>query len=460
MHVLRSFQLHRRHMLRGMLGGAAVAIGLPPLEAMLNGSKSARAGGVGQPLRFVSFFFGNGVQLRRWEPAQAGAAWELSEQLEPFAPVKDYVTICSGMRNRTNSQPITHHEGITVMSGYDYAYSNAGGIASDWGGPTIDQVIADIIAGQVALPIHSMQVGVTKYDSPIDNGTAAKAASARGVPGNLTAKLPVTNPRQVWDNLFLEFEGPKHDAELRLSVLDSVREDVAALQKKLGQQDRQRLDAHLDHIGELQNKISALPPACIVPDPATHENAEANGQEQLQLTNLLMSELIAYAFVCDVTRVASNLFCSVASEAVFGDVGTSLTHHGHSHANDVGYHQNILFIMSCISQLMQTLQNTPDLDGESLLDSTLVFASSELSQGWSHSWQRQPIIIGGHARGYLRHPGIHYRAIAQQHPDDDQTSAGNTTDVLLALARAFDPTLPSIGGGAMISTTPLADILA
>jgi hypothetical protein len=449
-------------MLRGLLGGAAVAIGLPPLEAMTNRTTKASAGLAAAPLRFVSFFFGNGVQLRRWEPTETGADWALSEQLAPFDAVKDYVTICSGMRNPTLSQPITHHEGITVFSGYDYAPSVAGGIASDWGGPTIDQVIADIIAGQVTLPIHSMQVGVTKYDSPVDNGTAAKAASARGEPGALTALYPVQNPRQVWDNLFLEFEAPKADAPLRLSVLDAVREDITALRQRLGQQDKQRLEQHLSNIGELENKISALPPACDVPESKgfAYENDEANGQESLATTNELMSLLIAHAFVCDATRVASNLFCSVASESVFGDTASPMTHHGHSHADDEGYHNNIVFIMSCIAQLMTTLRDTPDIEGESLLESTLIFASSELSQGWSHSWNRQPIIIGGHGRGHLKHPGIHYQAVPQNDPYDDQTAAGSTTDILLALARAFDPELPSVGGGAMMSTTPLADILA
>ena len=460
MHVLSKFRLNRRHMLRGMAGGSAVAIGLPPLEAMFGGTRKAKAGG-DEPLRFISFFFGNGVQLSRFEPTTTGPEWELTEQLQPFAPVKDYVTVCTGLRNNTGSTPISHHEGITTFSGYDYIPSNAGGFASDWGGPTIDQVIADIIADQVETPIRSIQVGTTKYDSPVDNGTAAKAASARGEPGALTALYPVHNPRQVWQNLFGEFEAQPTDGDLRLSVLDSVKADIAELRTKLGQQDQTRLDAHVENIFELETKISALPPSCDTPAEPTHENTEANGQENLTLVNELMAELIAYAFVCDITRVASNLFCSVASEAFFSqDVGTSSTHHGHSHANDEGYNQNIIFIMSCISQLLQTLQATEDLEGESLLDSTLVFASSEMSQGYTHSWQRIPMIIGGHGRGHLKHPGVHYQAVAQQSPSDDQTAAGNTTDVLLALARAFDPAIPSVGAGPMIATAPLADILA
>ena len=460
MHVLRNLTLGRRKLLRGMIGGSAVAVGLPLLEAMLDRSGTALAGGEPLPLRFISFSFGNGVQLQQFEPSITGPGWVPSAQLQPFASIKDYVTVCTGMRNPQTAPAITHHEGMAVFSGYDYTPSNAGGFASNWGGPTIDQVIADIIAAQSPTPIHSLQVGVTKFDSPVDNGTTAKALSASGTPGSLTAKFPVQNPRAVWNTLFGELTAPKDDKDLRLGVLDAVRADVAELDARLGHTDRQRLAAHLDNIAELETKISALPPVCTFPPETVHENLESNGTEDLELTNQLMAELIAHAFACDITRVASNLFCSVASESVFGGVGSTFTHHGHSHANDQGYHLNIVFIMECLAQLMHVLHDTPDLDGTSLLDSTLVYASSELSQGWTHSWQRQPIIIGGHGRGYLVHPGIHYQAVAPQFPGDDQTSAGSTTDILLALARCFDPEHPSIGAGAPMSATPLAAILA
>jgi hypothetical protein len=460
MHVLRNFTLGRRTMLRGMLGGSAVAVGLPLLEAMLDKSGTALAGGGELPKRFISFMFGNGVQLDRFEPAVTGAAWQPSDQLAPFAGIKDYVTICSGMRNPQTNPAITHHEGMAVFSGYNYVPSNAGGFATDWGGPTIDQVIADIIAEQDPTPIHSMQVGITKFDSPVDNGTTAKTISASGEPGSLTAKYPLQNPRSVWNTLFGEISAPKDDKDIRIGVLDAVRSDIAELDAKLGQTDRSRLESHLDNIAELETKISALPPVCTFPEEPEHENNESNGSEDLALTNELMSQLIAHAFTCDITRVASNLFCSVASEAVFGGVASSFSHHGHSHSNDQGYHNNIVFIMECLAQLMQTLHDTPDIDGTSLLDSTILFASSELSQGWSHSWQRQPIIIGGHGRGYLRHPGIHYQAVAPAYPGDDQTAAGSTSDILLTLARCFDASHPSVGGGPLMSTTPLAAIVS
>ena len=60
---MKPFRLHRRTMLRGMLGGSAVALGLPVLEAMLNGNGDAYANGDALPCRLVTWFFGNGCAV-------------------------------------------------------------------------------------------------------------------------------------------------------------------------------------------------------------------------------------------------------------------------------------------------------------------------------------------------------------------------------------------------------------
>lgn len=462
MHIKRNFSLSRRTMLRGVMGGASVSLGLPLLEAMLNANGDAHAGGEPLPLRFVSIMFGCGVQLDRWEPAQTGSDWELSAQLQPFAPVKDYLTVCTGLRNRFGGSPITHHEGMCVFNGYDFVHRpDLQGFATDWGGPTIDQRVADAIeANGYVGSKRSLQLGLTKFDSPADNGSTAKAISARGEPGALTVLYPDANPQSVWQSLFGEFVQPKDTREVRLSVLDVINDDVNRLKNDLGVKDRQRLDAHLEGIGELQTKIAALPPECGIPEQPGFENTEPNSLEQLALVNELMSELLAQAFICDVTRVASYQLISVASEVQFGDIGHSSTQHGDSHAGDENYNQGIVFMMQRIADLMARLGDAVEIDGSNLLQSSIIFGSTEVSQGFSHSWQRQPIILGGTGRGHLVHPGIHYQAAAQSEPTDDQTSEGNTTDVLLTILRAFDPEAESVGGGAPVSTSTIDALMA
>lgn len=462
MHVLRKHKLNRRTVLRG---AGAVAVGLPALEIMLNSNGDALAGGDPMPTRFISVMFGNGVQLANWEPAVTGPNWGaggVPSLLQPLVDfdVLDYVNICTGMASQFGGNAITHHEGMGVYSGYDFVLRpDLPGFATDWGGPTIDQVIADAIeASGAKLPIRSLQVGLTKFDSPADNGSTAKAMSARGEPGALTVLFPEQNPVEVWQSIFGEFTALKDDREVRLSVLDAVKEEADRIKLKLGAQDTIRVDAHLQGISELENKISALPPICDIDDEPTHDNPEPNGSENLILTNQIMSELIANAFICDVTRVASNMMMSVAGEAVLGDIGNSGTHHSNSHANNQEYHDGIQFCVGRYAELLSILRATEEGDGN-LLDSSMVFCSSELSQG-GHSWQRPPMLIGGHAHGYLQNPGIHYQAIPQNNPNDDQTSAGNTTDVLLTMLRHFDPGAASMGGGAQISTDELTDIKA
>ena len=69
--------------------------------------------------------------------------------------------------------------------------------------------------------------------------------------------------------------------------------------------------------------------------------------------------------------------------------------------------------------------------------------------GWSHSIQKQPMIIAGRGGGYLKAQSAHYTS-----------QGGNPTDVLMTLLRKFDPKVASIGGGAPMSSTPFTDILA
>jgi hypothetical protein len=268
----------------------------------------------------------------------------------------------------------------------------------------------------------------------------------------------------VWQSIFGEFVPQPDDSALRLSILDLVREDADRLRGKLGTIDNQRLDAHFQGISELEQKISAMPPTCALPMQPTHTNGESVNNEQLVLTNQLMAQLIAFAFVCDITRVASHLFLPLAGEAVLSESqggGAGTTHHVLSHQGGEDYHRGVVFIMERFAELIDILGSTPDVDGGNLLDSTIIYGSSDCSIGWSHSIRRQPIILAGTGRGYLVNPGIHYQAVPAADPNDGGApTSGNMSDVLLSVLRAFDPAASSVGGGAPLSNTPLTEILA
>ena len=64
--------LNRRRVLRGMLGGSAVTVGLPFLNCFLNTHGTALADGAQLPVSFATWFWGCGLNPGRWEPAQVG----------------------------------------------------------------------------------------------------------------------------------------------------------------------------------------------------------------------------------------------------------------------------------------------------------------------------------------------------------------------------------------------------
>ena len=470
MHFLKKKKLNRRTVLRGLMGGSAVCLGLPMLEAMLNDHGTAHAGGAELPRYFATWFFGNGVLLDRFEPTAVGAEWELSPLLAPLAPVKDHVSVCTGLQNRCQ-QLITHHEGMTLFSGYTFMERpDLGGLASDPGGPTIDQRVAQaIISGGTTTPVRSIQAQISKGISPADNGTTADTLSARGEPGAIIPLPPESSPRALWETIFGEFVPAPDDSELRISAIDLVREDAARLRARVGVADQQRIDAHLQGLSELEAKILAAPPTCDLPRQPGEENLLPVGQEQLTLVNEIMGELIAQAFACDITRVSSTMFLPLAGETPFSELGHADTHHIISHGAEAQmetrdeYHNGIVYIMERYSAFLQTLQSMEDPMGGTLLDASIVMAGSDCAVGWHHGVDRQPLLIAGHGRGHLVHPGIHYQSIANDAGDPNQRfppTQGSTSDALLSMLRAYEPDAADVGGDMAGSNTPIEELLA
>ena len=448
----KKFVLDRRTMLRGMLAGAGVAVGLPALEAMYATDREAYA--APGALRFLVWFFGNGVLPYEWDPTMTGPGWT-SPQTAPLdldPAVKEYVSILTGFNNKIpNDMKITHHEGMTIFNGYPYQY--AGGLTSFAGGPTLDQVIAQKLAGQTT--INSLQLGVSRRLSYMDGGTSMHVLS-HAAAGQAGALPPQFNPQNVWNTIFGSFQAPDdHTNILRGNVLDAVKESSNKLKTRLGKLDTERLDAHLTGIAALQDKIKALPPPCRVPPMPTETNPEG-GQEHIDETIDAMQGLIVQALKCDLTRVASLLVHGGAAATAFTNLGQSVEHHNdNSHQQVANWESNLDAVvkwhMGKLQKLLATMYETEDgVTGKNLLDNSVVFVSSDCSEGWTHSVDDQPMLVCGGGGGQLKYPGVHYQS----------PSGENPSNVLLTMLQCFDPTATTVGGGVMQSSTPCAQIKA
>src|SRR4029079_315166 len=102
---------------RAALKAAGVSLGLPFLDAMVP-ARTALPQTAAAPKMRMGFFYlphgaimnntSHGEAMNRWTPSTAGKDLDLQERHEPFAPVKKYLTVVSGLGNRPGESSAVH----------------------------------------------------------------------------------------------------------------------------------------------------------------------------------------------------------------------------------------------------------------------------------------------------------------------------------------------------------------
>ena len=144
----RLARLSRRRVLRGMLNGAAVTVGLPLLNCFLNDNGTALASGAPMPVRFGTWFWGLGMSSSMFVPKKIGADYDLPEELLPLERVRQHINLYTNFNAFRDSAPnLCHYTGWIVCR------TGIAPIASeDKPGETIDVTIARTDRPQHALP--------------------------------------------------------------------------------------------------------------------------------------------------------------------------------------------------------------------------------------------------------------------------------------------------------------------
>jgi Protein of unknown function (DUF1552) len=448
---------------RTLLRGTSALLALPLLEAMMNSHGTALAQGAPIPKRFAVWFFGNGVRLDRWVPKVTGANWQLSEELAPLVDatrkidVKRYVNVVSGY-NVAIPDRRGHHTGVVgMMSGAPFIElpANNAPYSSKFSIKSIDQIAADTIGKGTAF--SSLQLAVSKRMTK-GEGPTLQYLSHRGPDEPLPQEV---NPAALFTRLFSNVQtAPSTDPrdQLRVSVLDAVRDDAKRLQAKLGAADKARLDAHLTAVSEVRSKILTLPPvvtsACVKPPNVTETNKDVNGVEPYEIVSNLMSDMLAIAWACDLNRVATMQFSGSVGGHSFRELsGGQPRDNEHAITHDANQqdkvHDAVVFTMRNFAYFLDKLQKTPDGQGN-LLDRSCILCTSDLAEGLVHSKNDYPILVAGSAGGALKSPGIHVRS----------ANGANTSDVLLSCLQAVGTGVSSVGKDEGLSTSACKDILA
>jgi hypothetical protein len=401
---MKRFTLDRRTFLRGALGGAAASIVLPPLHAMFKDSGEAYADG-SVVTRFGVWFWGNGVRPDRWIPAATGADFPMSEELAPLEAVRPWLHVCTGMEVKTGTHP--HHSGMAaILTGalYHQVGTTRDTIVSTFEYPSVDQVAAAHFDGQT--PFRSLELAVTQHTGT-DEGTSFEHVSHNG-PNNINAEE--RSPAALFQRLFGSPPEPQVDAA-RKSVLDLVSAQTTSVRQRLGAHDRARLDQHLDSIRTIEQRLRQPAAECVVP-PTPADPPPNEGRQPIAENNTLLSDLMAMALACDMTRSFSIMFSQAGSGVVMWQVGATDGLHYTCHTEGLPQnivHGAVVFTMEQLGYFLGKLATTEEGAGY-VLDNCSILCTSELSQqNPAHDNTEFPILIAGKGSGRL--PGnLHYRS--------------------------------------------------
>ncbi len=447
----------RRRVLRGAFGGTAVAMALPFLDCFLNENGSALAAtGAPIPTRFGTWYWGMGHTPGHAvvEKRQTSQGIEFLSETQALKPHAQHMTYFGNF-----NMPLDGRSNYTHFSGWvANRTGSAPSRANEIPGTTLDLLIADVIGNNTRFKtIDVSAAGITRENYSA-RGTNSRAA-AEVSPVALYARL--FGPEFVDPNK-ADFK-PDPAIMLQKSVLSAYTEESKAFMKNIGAADKARLDEYYTSVRQIENQLALQlqkpeeNKACLVPpkpsEPPADRLASVREMSNVIDNHKVLSKLLAMAVACDQTRVFNMVFTDN-----FANVrrnGETYTHHllTHEEAIDakLGY-QPLAFwfgqqAMNGFAEYISLLSSIKEGDG-TLLDHSLIFATSETNYARVHTIDGIPVYLAGKAGGKIK-TGMH--VIGNGDP---------ITRVGFTVMRAMGVSLDKWGTNSLQTSKAITEILA
>jgi Protein of unknown function (DUF1552) len=408
---------------RAFLGGAGVCVALPFLEALTPKEILGQQGVA--PKRFAGVFIPNGMVMDSWRPTGTGANFELGRAMGPQRPfndgltpypaeedgpglegLRDHLLVISGLQNTEEEQGPGDHAGGVGSFLTNRTVNKTAGVGMK--GPSLDFLLAQKIGQDTSQP-NLVMLG--------KEGKAPGSNCDSGYPCSVGAYITydldgqnvphIGDPGQVFNTLFAGFD-PGVSAEtlaavraLDRSILDTVHAQGKALLPSLASQDRARLDKYLTSVRDIELRLGvAGGGVCAVPERPAPGFGPSN-----KATMDIYSELMALAFQCNITRVASFMWGMAVDGRKYESLGADTGHHAISHHQNDEVKLNKLrrinyWYYRRLAAMGELLRGMEDVDGRTLLDNTLIFQSCDISDGDDHNHNDMPVVLLGGGAGF------------------------------------------------------------
>lgn len=391
---------------RTLLRGAGVALSLPLLDAM---STRARAGTKDEIARRLVYVYApNGVNRALWTPRAEGALDELSPTLAPLEKWKKEVLVLGGTTlqyARANGDgPGDHARANAAFLTCSQPRKADGAVHV---GVSIDQLAARRVG--TATRFRSLEIGCEggSQSGQCDSGYACAYSSNLAWSAATTPVPKEVDPRRLFDRLFREGEDGETPEERaarlahRRSVLDLVRDDARRLARRIGADDRRKLDEYETSVRELERRLARAADGGDAPDSA---RPDAGIPKDRGDHARLLADVLVLALKTDSTRIATFAFGNEGSNASHESIGVPEGHHEISHhGDDAAKKEKVAkidrFHVELFAHFVERLA-TEEERGARLLDSTHVLYGSGIGDGNKHDHGDLPIVVvGGGVRG-------------------------------------------------------------
>lgn len=429
---------------RAWLGRASLAslgAGMSGWLALAEG----RAQGGPAPRRLMLMTRPNGTIYEQWMPANQ-PEFQLPSASAPFEPLRGQMTLFDNLDLiLRGADPLHESNMVCLLTGGPV--DGLRPAPNDWMNvdPSIDQHL-----NTASVHFQNHKPLYLAADGRVDNRNPQVANRAIAYTGRDEPVFPELQPSVVYQRVFAGLmpggateanqEALEAARREQRSVLDFVSWDLKKLTDAAPVQERDQLDRHASLIRELEMRLDETPEAsCEV--PTEPDDVRINVDGNIGIVGQQHLDIVRAAFSCDLARQVMFMWTAAASSAQWSNLYEGMptfNHHALSH-RDLG-DSSVWRPLAAIDQwyseqtslFLQSLQSTPDVDGLSLLENTLVVYASPIRDG-SHSPRQIPVaLFGGEALG---HSGNRIFD-AQRRP---------MNDLWLAIADKFEAPLDTLG---------------
>jgi hypothetical protein len=451
---------HRRQLLN-MMGLTAGSLFLPSLV----GDKKAYAQGV--PKKLFVFYTPHGPVNQRWQFRKTGpigdyksgskpdAATETSfalndvpqamwsQILAPLYPVRAKLNILEGLAMTSALLDVStnnHNAGTShALTGAKMVYP--GGFKQEGGGgdSSVDQIVADKIADPNKLRNLYYNTGAW---SPVFRGKSEQQGES-----SVYKAYEKLFPLSKSGNAMFDYLKTR-----RPDAIAAVANEYKAISGKLSGDDKAKLDNHFDLVNELQRQIKykADAGAKCASRPAMNPGDQALEPAQIKG----FASIIAAAFACDMTRVAT-LALTTPNQTTLTDATIGLDIHVDIHQdiahqatpdNTDAYNKMTKYYAMLAGEFSSILQAFDGIkvDGStSLLDSSVCVWLCELANG-PHDMHDVMAVVAGSGQGYFK-TGNYFKYAENQSVPRKNNIGPAHSKLLVSIMQSMGLTQDTIG---------------